>query len=77
MFSRIIKVTIIFTNDRNMFQMAEQNDQIFFMCNHVEADTRVVLHACLKHTNCVVVSKDTDVFILMIFSFAFKNVKCS
>ena len=30
----------------------------------------MVFNACLKDANCVVVSKDTDVFVLMVFVFA-------
>ena len=61
-----------------MFQVAEQSDQDLFMCNDEEANTGVVLHPCLKDTkNCVVVSKDTAVFVLMVFAFAFKNIKRS
>ena len=38
----------------------------------------VVLHPCFKDTkNCVVVSKDTSVFVLMVFAFAFKHIKRS
>ena len=76
-FPEVIKIPIIFTNDRNTFQVAEQSDQLLFTCNHKEANTRVVLHGCLKNTNCVVVSKDTDVFVLMVFAFASKNIKRS
>ena len=76
-FPEVIKIPIIFTNDRNTFQVAEQSDQLLFTRNHEEADTRVVLHGCLKNTNCVVVSKDTDVFVLMVFAFASKNIKRS
>ena len=76
-FPEVIKIPIICTNDRNSFQVAQQSDQLLFTYNREEADTRVVLHACLKDANCVVVLKDTDVFVLMVFAFAFKNIKRS
>ena len=41
-FQEVIKIPIIFTNDRLRFQVAEQNDQLLFTCNHEEGDTRVV-----------------------------------
>ena len=41
-----------------------------FTCNHEEADTRMVLHAILEDTNVVVVSKDTDVLVIMVYAFA-------
>ena len=40
-----------------------------FDCNHEEADTRLILHVCLADTNIVVVAKDTDVFVLMVFAY--------
>ena len=55
--------------------MPEQCDQLLFKCNYDEADTRVVLHAYLKDTSCVVVSKDTDVFVLMVLAFAIDHNK--
>ena len=55
--------------------MAGQSNKHLFTCNHDEADTRVVLHACLKDANRVVVSRYTVVFVLMVFVFAFKNTK--
>ena len=36
----VIKISIIFTNNKNTFQVAEQSDQILLTCNHEEADTR-------------------------------------
>ena len=61
-----------------MFQVAEQSDQDLFMCNDEEANAGVVLHPCFKDTkNCVVVSKDTSVFVFMVFAFAFKHIKRS
>ena len=68
-----MEIPIIFKNDRNAFQVAEQSDQLLFTYNLERANTRVGLHAYLKDTNCVVVSRDNDVFVLMVFVFAFKN----
>ena len=42
---------------------------LLFKCNHEEADTRLNLHACLQDTNVVVVAKDTDVFVLMVYAY--------
>ena len=33
------------------------------------------LHACFKNTNCFVVSKNTDFFVLMVFTFASCSMK--
>ena len=76
-FPEVIKISIIFTNDRNTSQVAEESDQHWLTWNHEEADTRVDLDACLKDANCVVVSKDTVVFVLMVFALALENIKRS
>ena len=39
-----------------------------FDCNHEEADTRLISHAILCATDAVVVCKDTDVLILMVWA---------
>ena len=49
-------------NDGKMFQVAEQNGQHLCTYDYDEAETRVVLHACLNDEICVVGTKDTDVF---------------
>jgi len=41
-----------------------------FECNHEEADTRMVLHTCFDDTNVVVVSRDTDDFVLLVHAFS-------
>ena len=76
-FPEVIKISIIFTNDGNTSQVAEESDQHWLTWNREEADTRVDLDACLKDANCVVVSKDTVVFVLMVFALALENIKGS
>ena len=45
-------------------------------CNHEEADTRLILHAAESKQDVVIVAKDTDVLVLMVWAFAFLDVKC-
>ena len=40
-----------------------------FLCNHEEADSRIVLHASLEDVIIVVCSKDTDVLLLLSFAY--------
>ena len=47
-----------------------------FKCNHEEADTRLILHASLQDTNVVIVAKDTDVFVLLVYVYS-KLQPCS
>ena len=44
--------------------------EIIFKSNHEEADTRIILHALQEYTKAVVVSKDTDVLILLVNAYA-------
>ena len=44
-------------------------------CNHEEADTRLVLHAFLANSDVVIVASDTDVLILMIWTYHSYNLK--
>ena len=47
--------------------------KILFECNDEEADTRMIFHA-LYNRNVVVCSKDTDVFVLMVFVYALNKI---
>ena len=43
--------------------------------NHEEADTKMILHALRENTNVVVVARDTDVLVLMVYAYALKDIK--
>ena len=45
-----------------------------FECNHEEADYRLVLHALVCEQDVVVVAKDTDVLVLLIWAYVHFNV---
>ena len=75
-FPEVFKIPIIFPNDKYV-SISWRKRKVLFTYNNEEADTGAVLHACLKDTNRVVVSDDTNVFVLMVFAFAFKNMKPS
>ena len=50
--------------------MSEKNQVTFVhVCNHEEADTRLVLYAIIQNTDMVIVFKDTDVLILLLWAF--------
>ena len=46
-----------------------------FSCNHEEADNRIVLHALLSNQDAVIVAKDTDVLILLVWAYNNFNVQ--
>ena len=41
-----------------------------FYCNNEEADSRIVLHASKSSGNVVIVAKDTDILMLLIYSYS-------
>ena len=41
-----------------------------FSCNHEEADSKIALHASKSSGDHVIVAKDTDVLILLIYSYS-------
>ena len=47
--------------------------EIIFKSNHEEADMRIILHAIQENTKVVVVSKDTDVLSLLVYTYAKYN----
>ena len=46
-----------------------------FECNHEEADYRLVLHALISEQDVVVVAKDTDVLVLLVWAYVHFNVR--
>ena len=66
------KVTgnVVFTQNEKALKISKNDAVEVFECNHEEAGMRMVLHACLDDTNIVVVSRGTDVFILLVHAFS-------
>ncbi len=68
-------VPMIFTERKETWEATKDSLKMLFYCNHEEADTRLVLHACLQDTNVFVVSKDTDVLILLVHAYGLVKPK--
>ena len=63
--------TPLITNDKDTTLMiTEDSVSTLILCNHEEADSRLVLHATESATEVVVVSKDTYVFVLLVYAYA-------
>ena len=69
------KTQMIFTEADKTWRITSDEASEIFLCSHEEADTRMVLHACLEDNNVVVVSKDTDVLILLVHAFSIAKPK--
>ena len=62
--------------DREKTWLIENNvSKPMFDCNHEEADTRLALQASLEESTTVVVAKDTDVLILLLYGHLKTNPK--
>ncbi len=66
---RLLSTPLIFTHNEKTWRATRVSLEELLPCNHEEADTRMVLHCCIEDTNVVVVSKDTDVLILLVHAF--------
>ena len=73
-FRDISDVPVVIANNMETWFVTDQNIVKLFENNHEEADTHMVLHALYKNTNVVIVSKDTDVLILLVYMHALKNI---
>ena len=73
---KLISVPFIFTCGENTLALTKTTSNELFKCNHEEADTRLILHASLQNTNVVIVAKDTDVFVLLVYVYS-KLQPCS
>ena len=61
---------VVFTQNEKIWKIAKNDAVEVLECNHEVADTRMVLHACLDDTNVLVVSRDTDIFVLLVHAFS-------
>ena len=56
-------------NENEIFKISSSVTKVF-ECNHEEGDTRIIFHVLQQKTNVTVYSKDTGVFVLMVFAYA-------
>ena len=68
-----ITIPIIITEGANTFQIDISMCTVIDSCNHKEVDSRIALHAVNSNADCVIVSKDTDVFLLLIYAYHKSN----
>ena len=65
----------IVTAGDTTYSIKDGQISMLYKCNQEEADTRLVLHASLEDNDVVVVSKDTDVLILLIWAYEKCNIQ--
>ena len=66
---------VIINDKENVHLISKDDDTYLYDVNHEEADTRLILHAIVSGTDAVVVCKDTDVLVLMIWAYHTFNIK--
>ena len=64
-----IKQPFIVTESNNTYGVQRNGCELIYHCSHEEADNRFVLHASLAATEVFIISKDTDVLILLIRTY--------
>ena len=63
------EIPLIITEGNHTWRMTKDSVQDAFECNHVEADTRVVLHAYESPNPVIIVASDTDILVLLLHAY--------
>ena len=66
---------VIVTSGEVTYTIPAGGDIITTTCNHEEADTRLVKHVLDAQNDTVIVSKDTDVLIILIWAYSQYHIK--
>ena len=66
---------VFFTNKDETWRVSQNALSRLPDCNHEEADTKMLVHALREDTDVVIVARDTDVLILMVYVYAKHHVK--
>ena len=65
-----LEIPLIITEGNHTWKITRDSVQDIFECNHVEADTRVVLHASESLNPVRVVASDTDILLLQVYTYS-------
>ena len=60
-----LNIPITITEGENTIRIDQTGWNYLDICNHEEADSRIPLHVAASNTDCMIVSKDTDVFFVV------------
>eukprot|EP00794_Sanderia_malayensis_P001365 gene1365-biopygen1116 len=64
-----LRCPVVITSKELTYQITNRSSEVLFHCNHKEADSRLILHAILANQDVVVVAKDTDVLVLLVWAY--------
>ena len=68
--NNLLSMPLIFTTGDKTLHLENGEETIIKSCSHEEADTRLVLHAIEQESDVVVVCKDTDVLMLLVWAYS-------
>ena len=72
---QLLPMPLIFTAGDQTIRLENGRDSVRTICNHEEADTRLVLQAFEEESDAVIVSKDSDVLILLVWAYVFYDIQ--
>ena len=72
---RLVMKPFIITAGNKNYKLLKSGMVLEEECNHEEADTRLIYLALKEDKDVVVVSKDTDVLILLVWAYAKYDIK--
>ena len=59
---------MVINSDENTRSITKETTEVFSISEHEEADTRLFFHAGMSNEATVIVPKDSEVFLLLIYS---------
>lgn len=69
---RLLKYPLVINSKNITWKLTQRTVEEIEHCNHEEADYRMIYHAGKTNTKAVIVSKDTDVLVLMMYAMTLK-----
>ena len=65
-----LPLTVIFTLRNETWEVSSTVKRFLHSCNHEEADLRIMLHCQMEDAPVIVIAKDTDILVILVYSFA-------
>ena len=70
-----LKYPVVINSKDNTSEILSTGSRTIFQCNHEEADTRLIFHSILMKQDVVIVSKDTEVMVLLVWAYEYFDIK--
>ena len=71
---KLFKIPLVINQGEQAWKISEKQIEDLHLCNHEEADTRIVYHAASSNTPAVIIAKDTDVFLLLAYAVCYQDI---